>query len=373
MPLVAERNSQDLMNSTESTSINRRRFVKSAAALGLGSAFGRTLEAPAHAAESNGVVRPIVISSANGLQATAKAMQMLQGGADALDAVIAGVNIVEDDPNDHSVGLGGLPNEDGVVELDSSVMHGPTGRGGAVAALQNIRNPSKVARMVMERSDHVLLVGPGALRFAKAHGFKDEELLTDDARKIWLEWKENLSNKDDWLPPHDIDTKDIGMNLKTVLRHHGTINCDAVDLRGGISGVTTTSGMAFKIAGRVGDSPILGAGLYVDNEVGAAGSTGRGEANLLACSSVLIVEWMRQGKSPEEACLLACKRIAAQTKMKRLLDDKGRPKFDVTFYAITKRGDYGGAAIWSGARFAINTGEKESRLQDAAYLFKKES
>jgi N4-(beta-N-acetylglucosaminyl)-L-asparaginase len=361
------------MNTTHNSRMNRRHFFKSTTAVGLGSMLGTSLNEPRLAAQAGGPVRPIVISSANGLHASAKAMEMLKGGADALDAVIAGVNLVEDDPNDHSVGLGGLPNEDGVVELDASVMHGPTGRGGAVAALQNIRNPSKVARVVMERSNHVLLVAAGALRFAKAHGFKEEELLTDDARKIWLQWKENLSNTDDWLPPHDVETRDIGMNLKPVLRHYGTINCNAIDLRGGISGCTTTSGLAFKIAGRVGDSPILGAGLYVDNEIGAAGSTGRGEANLLACSSVLIVEYMRQGKSPEEACLMACKRIAAQTKMKRLLDDKGRPKFDVTFYAITKRGEFGGASIWSGAKFCINTGEKESRLQDASYLFKKES
>jgi N4-(beta-N-acetylglucosaminyl)-L-asparaginase len=305
------------------------------------------------------------------LQATAKAMELIQGGADALEAVIAGVNLVEDDPNDTSVGYGGLPNEDGVVELDSSVMHGPTGRGGSVAALQNIRNPSKVARVVMKRSDHVLLVGAGALRFAKAHGFKEENLLTDRAREEWLRWKETMSNNDDWLPPHDISTRGIGMNGRQAYRHHGTINCNAVDLRGGVSGCTTTSGMAFKIPGRVGDSPILGAGLYVDNEVGAAGSTGRGEANLLACSSVLIVEWMRQGKPPEEACLLACKRIASQTRMKRLLDDQGRPTFDVTFYAITKQGQFGGASIWNGARFALNTGEKESRLVEAAYLFKR--
>ena len=332
---------------------------------------GTQFQPPSAAAAGEGGKRPIVISSANGLRATEKAMEMLQAGSDALDAVIAAVNIVEDDPNDNSVGYGGLPNEDGVVELDASVMHGPTGRGGCVGALQNIKNPSKVARLVMERSDHVLLVGPGALRFAKAHGFKEEDLLTEESRKIWLQWKENLSNRDDWLPPHDIESKDISMNLKAAIRNHGTINCDAVDLRGGVSGCTTTSGMAFKIPGRVGDSPILGAGLYVDNEVGAAGSTGRGEANLLACSSFLIVEHMRLGKTPEEACLLACQRIATQTKMKRLLDDQGRPKFDVNFYAVTKRGEFGGAAIWSGAKFAVNTGEKQSRLVDAAYLFKR--
>jgi N4-(beta-N-acetylglucosaminyl)-L-asparaginase len=251
-------------------------------------------------------------------------------------------------------------------------MHGPTGRGGGVASLRNIKNPSKVAKTIMERSDHVLLVGEGALKFAVAHGFKEENLLTDEAREIWLKWKENLSNQDDWLPPHDFDTKDIGEGLKSYLRTTGTINCDAIDLKGNISGVTTTSGLAFKIPGRVGDSPILGAGLYVDNEVGAAGSTGRGEANLLACSSVMIVEYMRQGKSPEEACLEACKRVAHQTKERRLLNDQGRPNFNVNFYAINRAGAYGGAAIWSGPRFAINTGEKESRLEQCAYLFKTE-
>ncbi len=352
--------------------ITRRRFVASAATAGLSTWAGSKLTpSMAMAAESPGPTKPVVIASANGLQATAKAMAMMQNGADALDAVIAGVNLVEDDPNDQSVGLGGLPNEDGVVELDASVMHGPTGRGGAVAALRNIKNPSKVAQLVMERTDHVLIVGEGALRFAKAHGFPEENLLTEASRKLWLEWKERLSNADDWLPPHDLETKDIGLNLKSVLRSHGTINCNALDLRGGVSGCTTTSGMAFKIPGRVGDSPILGAGLYVDNDVGAAGSTGRGEANLLACSSALIVESMRQGKSPEQACLMACQRIATQTKMKRLLDDRGRPRFDVSFYALNKRGEFGSAAIWSGAKFCVNTGEKESRLQEAAHLFQR--
>ncbi len=349
---------------------SRREFVKSASMAGITTMIGTGLEQQTAAQPIQ--TKPLVISSANGLAATAKAMAMIQQGADALDAVIAGVNIVEDDPHDHSVGYGGLPNEEGVVELDSSVMHGPTGRGGAVAALQNIRNPSQVAKVVMERSDHVLLVGAGALKFAKAHGFKEENLLTDEAREIWLKWKENLSKEDDWLPSHGIESKDVGMRLKTDERLHGTINCNGIDSRGGISGCTTTSGLAFKIPGRVGDSPILGAGLYVDNEVGAAGSTGRGEANLLSCSSVMVVEWMRQGKRPEEACLLACERIARQTKMKRLLDDRGRPKFDVTFYALNRRGDFGGASIWSGAKFAVNTGEEKSRLVDCAFLFKRE-
>ena len=354
-------------------SIKRRDFLKSATIAGVGAMLSDNL-----VAAERGVPplpagpRPIVISSANGLKATAKAMEMIQQGSDALDAVIAGVNIVEDDPKDMSVGYGGLPNEDGVVELDSSVMHGPSGRGGAVASLRNIKNPSKVARTVMERSDHVLMVGEGALRFAVAHGFKEENLLTDEAREVWLKWKENLSTEDDWLPPHDINSKDIGEAVRDALRNHGTINCDALDLNGNISGVTTTSGLAFKIPGRVGDSPILGAGLYVDNEVGAAGSTGRGEANLLSLSSVMIVEYMRQGKSPEDACLMACERIARQTKERRLQDDNGRPNFNVTFYAINKKGEYGGSAIWSGPKYALNTGEKESRLIDCSFLYKKE-
>jgi N4-(beta-N-acetylglucosaminyl)-L-asparaginase len=318
-----------------------------------------------------GAVKPIVIASGNGLQATARAMELIKEGKDALDACVAGVTIVEDDPNDNSVGYGGLPNEDGVVELDASVMHGPTGRGGAVAALQNIRNPAKVAQLVMERSDHVLIVGAGALKFAKAHGFKEENLLTDASREAWLKWKETLSNEDDWLPPHDEKTKNISQVIQNAKRHYGTINCNSIDLKGNISGCTTTSGLSFKIAGRVGDSPILGAGLWVDNDGGAAGSTGRGEANLLACSSVMVVEYMRQGKSPEAACLQACERIVHQTKMRRLLDDDGKPKFDVRFYAINKKGEFGSASIWSGGTFTINTGEKESRLLNSAFLYKK--
>ena len=352
-------------------SIHRRAFLKTAAtavAVFAGKISARNLNAAASAP-----AKPVVIASANGLRAAAKAMELIEQGRDALDAVIAGVNLVEADPKDNSVGYGGLPNEEGVVELDASVMHGPTGRGGAVAALRNIMHPSQVARLVMERTDHVLLVGEGALKFARAHGFREQDLLTDESRAAWLKWKENLSTDDDWLPPHDVNTEGIGKLLEASRRHYGTINCDALDLQGNLSGCTTTSGLAFKIPGRVGDSPILGAGLFVDNEVGAAGSTGRGEANLLACSSVNIVEFMRQGRSPEQACLQACERIGRQTKMKRLLDKDGRPNFDVKFYALNKRGEFGGASIWSGAQFAVNTGGKESRLVDSAWLFKRAS
>lgn len=355
-------------------SVKRRDFLKATAMLGAaglaGSPAAFATERFAPQTKAGG---PIVISSANGMQATAKAMEMIQQGSDALDAVIAGVNLVENDPTDHSVGYGGLPNEDGVVELDSSVMHGPTARGGAVGALRNIKNPSKVAKMVMDRTDHVLLVGEGALRFAVAHGFKEENLLTDEAREIWLKWKEGLSRKDDWLEENEMTalSKDMGSKWTDFHRLTGTINCNAIDLKGNISGVTTTSGLAFKIAGRVGDSPILGAGLFVDNEVGAAGSTGLGEANLLTCASVMVVEYMRQGKSPEEACLQSCRRITEKTKVRRLLDEQGRPNFNVAFYAINKKGEHGGGAIWAGVPYAVNTGEKESRKMDCAYLFKK--
>lgn len=318
--------------------------------------------------------RLIVIASLNGAKAVEKSMEMIQQGADALDAVIAGVNIVEDDPKDDSVGYGGLPNEDGVVELDAAVMHGPTHRGGAVAALRNIKNPSRVARVVMERTDHVLLVDEGALRFAKAHGFKEENLLTEESREKWLKWKERLSNEDDWLPPHTIEDSDIGSFYEKEFRHHGTIHMSALDKQGNLSCVTTTSGLAYKIPGRVGDSPILGAGLYVDNEVGSAGSTGRGESNLLNCSSVMIVEWMRQGKSPEEACMLACKRIVDHNKEKRHLDKEGRFKHNVRFYAINRRGEYGSASIWGGPKagpnFVIHDGTKAQKLA-GAYLYEK--
>ncbi|MER3523277.1 MAG: asparaginase [Ignavibacteria bacterium] len=346
----------------------RREFLKRASAVSAGALAANALSVSVFSAPPP--VKVIAMSSGNGIPAVTKAMELLLAGADALDAVIAGVNIVEADPNDTSVGYGGLPNEEGVVELDAAVMHGPTHRAGAVAALRNIKHPSKVARVVMERTDHVLLVGEGALRFARAHGFIEENLLTDRAREEWLRWKENLSTKDDWLPPHTPDDKDIGSLFEPFFRHTGTIHCSAIDQKGNISCVTTTSGLAFKIPGRVGDSPIIGAGLYCDNEVGAAGSTGRGEANLINCSSVMVVEFMRQGKSPEQACLDACKRIVEHNRMRRLQDDNGKPSFNVNFYAINKRGEYGAAALYSGSKFALHDGTS-ARLLDAAYLYKR--
>lgn len=352
-------------------SIDRRTFLKRSAITGAGAIGAAALREPLFGQiATSAAPKPIAICSGNGGKAIERVMEMIKQGSDALDAAIAGVNIVEDDPEDTSVGYGGLPNEDGVVELDAAVLHGPSYRGGAVAAIRNIKNPSKVARTVMERSNHVLLVGEGALRFAKAHGFPEENLLTDKSREAWLKWKENLSTGDDWLPPHSIDDRDIGALYPANARHYGTIHCSAIDQKGNVSCVTTTSGLAFKIPGRVGDSAIIGAGLYCDNEVGSAGSTGRGEANLLNCSSVMIVEWMRQGKSPDEACLLACKRINDRCREKRFQDDRGRVNYDVKFFAIDKKGEYGGCSIWSGGSYLVHDGTT-LRKPEFPYLFKK--
>ena len=339
--------------------MKRRNFLKAGTAVGLTGLFsgGELLACPPQAGH------PVVISSKNGIQAVKKAYELIMQGKDALDGVIAGVNLVEDDPTDHSVGLGGLPNEAGIVELDACCMHGPTHNAGAVAALRNIRNPSKVARIVMERTDHILLVGTGALQFARAHGFKEENLLTDEARQIWLQWKENLSDEDDWFGESELNPK--------IQRETGTINCNALDLQGNISGVTTTSGLAYKIPGRVGDSPIIGAGLYVDNLVGACGSTGRGEENLKNLSSFMVVEYMRMGKSPEEACLAVCKRIVDHAQAHGLKDNNGKVNFNVKFYAINKAGQFGSAAIKGPYEYSV-CDKNGNRHLNGAYLYEDE-
>jgi N4-(beta-N-acetylglucosaminyl)-L-asparaginase len=343
---------------------SRRDFLKSGAGVGAAAILGAGFAGPATPPGAG--AGPRVVSSGNGLRATGKAREILKAGGDPLDAVIAGVNIVEDDPEDMSVGYGGLPNEDGVVELDASVMYGPTHTAGAVAALRNIKNPSKVARLVMERTDHVLLVGKGALKFARAHGFKEQDLLTDKSRAAWLRWKETMSDKDNWFPPR---SEEVPEELRSVLSTHGTINCIAIDAAGRLAGVTTTSGLAWKLSGRVGDSPIIGAGLYVDNDIGAAGSTGRGEANLQTCASFRIVDAMGRGMSPEQACLKACQDIADKTRLvPRLCDEKGRPRFGLDFYALNKKGEFGAACLYQGGRYAVHDG-LENKLRQAAYLF----
>ena len=346
---------------------SRRNFLKQSILVGAAaSALPGEL---ARASVSRLAGSPIAIASANGLKAIETVMLKIREGSDALDAVVSGVNIVENDPEDMSVGYGGLPNEDGVVELDAAVMHGPTHRAGAVAAIRGIRTPSSIAKLVMERTDHVLLVGQGATRFAVAHGYQEENLLTEKARQAWLHWKETLSPQDDRLPPHTESDRDIGAILAPFTRHTGTIHCSAIDLKGNLSCATTTSGLAFKIPGRVGDSPIVGAGLYADNEVGSAGSTGRGEANLANCSSFMVVEFMRQGKSPEDACLAVCQRIVDHTRMARLKRGDGKPAFEVKFYAVNKQGEFGSAAIFSGATMAVHDGTG-ARLVDSAFLYK---
>lgn len=308
-----------------------------------------------------------VISSGNGLEATKKAYEMIVAGADPLDACVAGVTIVEDDPKDNSVGYGGLPNEDGVVELDAAVMHGPTHQCGAVAALRNVKNPAQVARLVLKQTDHVLLVGEGALAFARAQGFPEQNLLTEESRKIWLYWRQTRGADDDWLPPPDSE-------LDPAVRSHfgrptGTIHCAAMNADGDLSCVTSTSGLAFKLAGRVGDSPIVGAGLYCDNEIGSCGSTGRGEANLQNLSSMAAVELMRTGMSPQEAGLEILRRVAQHT-VARLRDADGRPTFDLQFYLIAKDGSHAGVAMWGPKKFAI-TDVSGSRLEDSVSLYQK--
>jgi len=303
--------------------------------------------------------RPVVISSANGLRGVKVAHDRIVAGTDTLDAIIAGVNIQELDPDDQSVGLGGLPNADGVVQLDASCMHGPTKRAGAVACLEDIATPSLVAKAVMDYTDHTILVGEGARRFALDMGFRPQNLLTEKSRQDWLRWKARLNPNDFWLD-HD---GDVQINFT-----HGTINMNAVNAAGDISSVTTTSGMAYKIPGRIGDSPIVGAGQYCDNLVGAAGSTGRGEANIKICGGFLTVEFLRQGLAPETAVLKTLERLVAMTEP-RLLNAQGRPNFDIQFYAVTKDGRYAGGSLYEGADFAV-CDARGARLEKCVYLFK---
>jgi N4-(beta-N-acetylglucosaminyl)-L-asparaginase len=314
--------------------------------------------------------RPVVISSGNGHRfrnggtktAVETAFEKMMAGTDVLDALIAGVNIVELDPEDTSVGYGGLPNADGVVQLDASCMHGPRKRAGAVACIEGVRTPSLVAQKVMDSTDHHLLVGSDAQRFARNMGFKiEDDLNTEKSRAAWLEWKRRTD------PLHYLDPSKREAALRQVDRQmmaegwvdpdhfYGTINCNGVNAKGEICGVTTTSGLAWKIPGRVGDSPILGAGLYVDGDVGAAGSTGRGEANLYNLCSFLIVEEMRRGKHPKDAGMEALKRIKANTVEKRLLRSNGEPGFNINFYILNAKGEYAGVAMYNPGRqqFAV--------------------
>jgi N4-(beta-N-acetylglucosaminyl)-L-asparaginase len=329
--------------------------------------------------------RPVIISSANGLHAIGHGMDILQKGGDTLDAVVASVTIVEDDPNDTSVGFGGLPNEDGETELDASVMHGPTRRAGSVASVRRIKNVSLLAKTVMEKTNHVMIVGEGARRFAVDEGFIDMSLTTEKSRLAWLAWKASTSRN--WRPGTDSpewNEKMAGLfdtpqkqswraEIEQLVMHPptGTINCLAVNEKGEISGTTTTSGLAWKIAGRVGDSPIIGAGLYVDGDVGAAGSTGKGEENIKIAGGHTIVEMMRQGKSPTDACLEALHRVARNYNN----DKKRLSTFHIFFYALNKDGVHGSASLWRNtydrtkhSSYAVHDGG-EARLMECAPYF----
>jgi N4-(beta-N-acetylglucosaminyl)-L-asparaginase len=369
----------------------RRKFfltsLAGSAAASAGKLFGKTFPGeapdPLGAAAAQGA-RPLIISSANGVHALDKGMDILKKGGDTLDAVIAAVTVVEDDPKDNSVGYGGLPNEEGEVELDASVMHGPTGRAGSVASVRRIKNVARLAKTVMEKTNHVMIVGDGARRFAVAEGFEEMNLLTEESRLAWLAWK--ASSSFNWRPGIDspewkehmaalLDTPEkqaLQPWIESVIAHPptGTIPCMAVNEKAEISATTTTSGLAWKIPGRVGDSPIIGAGCCVDNEVGAAGSTGKGEENIKISGGHTIIEMMRRGMSPTDACLEALHRIARNYKN----DKKKLKTFHIFFYALNKDGIHGAASLWSNlydkrpAQYAVHDGT-QARLVRCTPLF----
>lgn len=380
---------------------------------------------------------PCAIASANGLRATARARELIDQGYDPADAIVQGVRIIEDDADDDSVGLGGLPNADGIVELDASVIHGPTHKSGAVASIRDIKNPAMVALIVLRKTDHCLLVGEGAKRFALDHGFREENLLTDKARREWLDWKHNMSRHDDWLDDEELDAprgkawdllpwQDAPGAAESAPRHNdgprlprkasmrspsappgaeevagssrpgeapdahaesssrgaplpgrnrwrihevtGTVHCSAVTPAGDIASCTSTSGLNWKIPGRVGDSPIIGAGNYCDNAIGAAGCTGRGEAAIVNLAAFRIVDNLSRGMSPSEACMAVAKAVAERTLEKRLRTPDGRPNFNVRFYALRKDGAYGCATLYQGHKFAVCDAQGP-RLLDAPSLF----
>ncbi len=341
--------------------VSRREFVKAGAAVSVAAAVPRAAATQSPAVLVRKATPPVVIASANGHQfknggsrtCVEEAFTRIVAGEDVLDALIAGVNIVELDPEESGVGYGGLPNADGVVQLDSCCMHGPKKRAGGVAALEGVRTPSLVAKAVMEQTDHHLLVGAGAQEFARQMGLEVEaDLNTDLSRAKWLEWRRRI-DPGHWLDPakrshlgEEVSRAMVAEGRLDPASRLGTINCDGVGPTGDVCGVTTTSGLAFKIPGRVGDSPILGAGLWLDGEVGVAGSTGRGEANLYGLCSHVIVEQMRQGRGPKDAAMEALRRVKTNTVEKRLLSPDGRPAFGLTFYVISRTGEYAGVTMW---------------------------
>lgn len=317
----------------------RREFIRV-------SALGGGLLASSHSLYGRGaaVNKPVVVSTWDfGLPANEAAWRILAAGGRALDAVEAGARIPEGDPSERSVGLGGLPDRDGKVTLDACIMD-EHGNAGSVACLQHIVHPVSVARMVMEKTPHVMLVGDGALRFALANGFKKSRLLTPESEKTWKEWLK----KAEYKPVINIE-------------NHDTIGIVALDASGNLSGACTTSGLAFKMHGRVGDSPIIGAGLYVDNEVGAAAATGMGEEVMKIVGCHLVVELMRQGHSPEASCRLAVERILKKSPQRAR-------EIQVGFLALNRNGEYGAFCLQKGFNFAIYD-DGGNRLIDAKSHF----
>ncbi|MEM9661928.1 MAG: N(4)-(beta-N-acetylglucosaminyl)-L-asparaginase [Planctomycetota bacterium] len=367
------------------STLKRRDFLAAGALTTLAASAGASPTTRPHKREPGDDHRgPAVIASGNGLAAVQRAFELIKQDRDTAEAIVDGVRLIEDDPNDMSVGLGGLPNEDGVVQLDASVLHGPTHKAGAVACIENIKNPAAVALEVLRRTDHAMIVGEGAKRFALRMGFKEENLLTNRAREAWLRWKRNSTKRDDWLNDDELDwnfndqghgTASLplpsrGEGGRATARSGegrqpadtdaydfttGTVHCSAVNANNDLSACTTTSGLSWKIPGRVGDSPIIGAGMYCDNDTGAAGATGRGEAAIHSCTAYQVVDHMARGLPPTEACLEALRSVARRTKQKRLLNDKGQPNFGLSLYALRKDGAFGGACMSPGGSFAIAT------------------
>ena len=365
--------------------INRREFIVSGAAAGLVVAAPPTVLGRAPAVQTGQRVKPLVIASGNGhgarnggpMTCVEKSFDMITKGSDVLDAVVEGVTIVELDPEGGGVGYGGAPNADGVVQLDSCCMHGPKKQAGGVGALEGVKTAAYVAKAVSEHTDHHLLVGQGAQTFARNMGFKvEDDINTDRTRQQWLEWKRRTD------PRHYLDPKEravLGFEVGLQMMAEGliaeedfwgTINCDAVNANGEICGVTTTSGLAWKIPGRVGDSPILGAGLYVDGAIGAVGSTGRGESNLYNLTSYLIVENMRRGLHPKDAGMEGLKRIQESTIERRLLNDRGLPAFGISFYILNAKGEHAGVTMYATerSRYSVCTENGGERLQLDALL-----
>jgi N4-(beta-N-acetylglucosaminyl)-L-asparaginase len=375
------------MQDPRETSLSRRGFLAAGAATSLTAAAGAAGGAAGvHASRTFGVRRrgaspPVVVSSDNGERTVKRAFELMTAGSSPTVAVVEGVGIVEADPEDMSVGYGGLPNEECVVQLDASVMDGRSHKAGAVACVENIVHVAQVALRVLDSTDHVLLVGAGARQFARRMGFPEQDLLTDRAREAWVRWRRGLNIGDDWLDgdqriPLDRSGAGTGRDAQAMLRGEdraarlrsvfgeefadfgdmeidargvpytwGTIHCSAVAPDGHVGSVTTTSGLSWKIPGRVGDSPIVGAGMYCHDDVGGAGGTGRGESMIQSCGAYEIVRGMEEGMHPTDACLAALRRIVRNTKRPDLLDERGRPNFGATVYACDKQGRHGGAVI----------------------------